>query len=302
MNHDTAVLTLWMFVLLLSHVQSLTHLMVLGVGRVGRAVLDHVDDQFDSVCGVVRTNTAPRFLHWETEFDRILDNTKQCTHLLVTLPPDVQMERCDAIARHLPSYAWVGVISTTGVYGNHDGAWVTEESECRGRKDYMEHEATWLGRTNNTANIFRCAGIYGPQASALHTVFRNGKETSGLEEFPTNRIHLDDIVKAVTTSMRYNQTSCCYNLSDDEPTNRSTVLLYAAGLLESIGVNVTLQRHPTVSTGARKMRRDHKKVCNHRLKAHLVSSLKYPSYREGLVAILQDESCPWWLTKRNGLD
>jgi nucleoside-diphosphate-sugar epimerase len=316
-------------------------LMVLGAGQVGQAVLDATQSKFDVQIGVVRTTPTPSpvvlqandddnadsnmlggrvkttttmFLHWDRDMNAILDHAKTCTHLLVTLPPNVRSEQCAAIAANLSSkqLSWLGVVSTTGVYGNHNGEWVTEGSECKGNENYLDHETAWADRfRHGPLTIFRCAGIYGPQASALHTVFRNGinNNEEDLEGYPTSRIHLDDIVSAITASMMmivkvdddqgcYSRHSC-YNLSDDEPAPRSTVLLYASQLLESIGVSIPLHRPPTTTTTGRSGRAqrrqtDNKRVCNRLLKKTLVSKLKYPTYREGLSAILNDKSCPWW--------
>jgi hypothetical protein len=317
-----------------SVVQCLSQLMVLGVGRVGRAVLDATHSRFDQGIGVVRSTTPIMdasdddsnitFLNWQSDMDAILDRAKECTHLLVTLPPDVQGENCNAIAKCLSdnnakSPTWAGIISTTGVYGNHNGEWVTELSECRGRKNYLEHENIWTERSflgNNYCrfHIFRCAGIYGPNASALHTVYRDGftsnnnDDNERQEDFPTSRIHLDDIVSAISASMDKVDDEdvsaatccCCYNLSDDEPTNRSTVLSHAAELLVSIGVvlpdNNNGDQPKITTTGVRAQRRktDNKRVGNSLLKEKLLPTLQYPTYREGLAAILHDHSCPWW--------
>jgi hypothetical protein len=311
-------------------VQCLAQLMVLGAGRVGRVVMDSAarSSTFDRCYGVVRTTTptAPdsqaihscsgndsnmKFLNWDSDMKEIVDRTKECTHLLVTLPPAVQVENCAAIAGLLSAGTWIGVVSTTGVYGNHNGAWVTERSECRGRKNYLEHEQVWAERStlrHCRLNVFRCAGIYGPTASALHTIFRDGisKEDSERPDFPISRIHVDDIVSAISASMALVSDGddegtasgwCCYNLSDDEPAPRSIVLAHAAELLESIGVILPDNGdEPKTNGGSRVQRRktDNKRVSNRLMKEKLLSMLTYPTYRSGLSAILTDKSCPWW--------
>lgn len=311
-------------------VQCLAQLMVLGAGRVGRAVMDSAarSSTFDRSYGVVRTTTPPaldspaldscsgndsnmKFLNWDSDMKEIVQKAKECTHLLVTLPPAVQVENGAAIAGVLSAGTWIGVVSTTGVYGNQNGAWVTERSECHGRKSYLEHEQVWAERStlrHCRLCVFRCAGIYGPTASALHTVFRDGinREDSDRQDFPTSRIHVDDIVSSISASMALVSDGddectasgwCCYNLSDDEPAPRSIVLAYAAELLESIGVILPDNGDkPKTNGGSRVQRRktDNKRVSNSLMKEKLLSTLKYPTYRSGLSAILTDKTCPWW--------
>ena len=168
---------------------------------------------------------------------------------------------------------------------------------------YIEHENKWREISQNrgwTCRVFRCAGLYGPHRSALHTLWKtrvlNVSPAAGI----TNRIHETDVARAIVASMMDSSEQrpdfCIYNLSDDEPEARSVVMKYATKLLQSIGVDITIKESTEASSSsARATRRgtDIKRVSNDRMKSDLVSELQYPTYREGLTAILKDSSSPW---------
>jgi hypothetical protein len=223
----------------------------------------------------------------------------------------------------------LAILSTTGVYGNHDGAVVTEESPLLCQPDsnahlYKQFEDMWIQRAvegdvsnNNRLYIFRCAGIYDGSSSALHTVFRLGygesvaspsRRESKSTVAKTNRIHAADIARAVITAMFCQNelpkgTSFrIYNLADDEPESRDVVLKYANDLLLSIGVALPQNINKDLPTNMSKRRQsrrqqERKLVSNKRLKQELLLpnglELEYPTYREGLKAILNDPHAPW---------
>jgi hypothetical protein len=103
---------------------------------------------------------------------------------------DIDDNDCDGsmkINRH-PNKV-LGILSTTGVYGNHNGNIVNEDSPLLCEEDsnaelYRRFENDWItfcdreekdeDKDVNRLCIFRCAGIYDSSSSALHTVFRQG--------------------------------------------------------------------------------------------------------------------------------
>lgn len=116
-----------------------------------------------------------------------LESLRRATHVLATVPPVADLDRDPLLALHGEdvlaaaaggSLRWAGYLSTTSVYGDHDGAWVDETSEARGgprAAPRLRAEEEWLaldGRTGGQvrSRVFRLAGIYGPGRSALDTV------------------------------------------------------------------------------------------------------------------------------------
>jgi nucleoside-diphosphate-sugar epimerase len=286
-------------------------LLVLGLGNVGRAVVHEASSLGVYVQGTSRSpcDDGKTVLF---EPDSIRSVLIECTHVLITIPPPREKDPVfDAVVRELEAHfvrgAWFGFVSSSGVYGNHDGAWVTEESPSFCSEDsptyrYIRHEELWRERAQRcgwTFRIFRCAGLYGPERSALHSLWKgrtmNVSPTAGI----TNRIHETDVARAIVASMAMPSKgdSRVYCLADDEPESRAVVMQYAANLFESIGITVSIEEDSDSSPSTTRSKRrgtEIKRVSNQRMKEELVSNLHYPTYREGLTAIFQDRSNPWW--------
>jgi nucleoside-diphosphate-sugar epimerase len=286
-------------------------LLVLGLGNVGRAVVHEASSHGAYVQGTSRSpcDDGKTVLF---EPDSIGSALIECTHVLITIPPPRESDPVfDAVVRELEAHfvrgGWLGFVSTSGVYGNHDSAWVTEESPLLCSEDsptyrYIRHEELWRERAQRfgwTFRVFRCAGLYGPERSALHTLWKkrtmNVSPTAGL----TNRIHEADVARAIVASMAMpSKPGDCrvYCLADDEPESRAVVMQYAADLFESIGITVAVEEasdsFPS-TTRSRRRGREIKRVSNQRMTEELLSNLHYPTYREGLTAIFQDRSNPW---------
>ena len=198
-----------------------------------------------------------------------------------------------AAARHL---AWVGYLSTTGVYGDHGGGWVDEEtpltpSTARGRAR-VAAEAGWQAlavRGGWPLVIFRLAGIYGPGRGPFEKI-RNGTARRIIKEGQVfSRVHVEDIARAVAASMERPGAGALFNLCDDEPAPPQDVLAHAADL-------VGLARPPEVpfheadlSPMAASFYAESKRVRNVRMKEDLGIAPRFPGYREGLEAVLRAE-------------
>ena len=143
------------------------------------------------------------------------------THLLISVPPDAKGDPVldmaeTAIREALPELQWIGYLSTTGVYGDHDGALVDEAvpvnpNAARSRRR-AEAEARWqaLG-----AHIFRLAGIYGPGRSALDDVRAGTAKRIVKSGQVFSRIHVEDIATVLEASMNRPRPGAIYNVCDD---------------------------------------------------------------------------------------
>lgn len=200
---------------------------------------------------------------------------------------------------------WIGYLSSTGVYGDRDGAWVTEADPLRpdSPKTRMRAEAErdwgYLYERGLPVHTFRLAGIYGPGRSALDTLQRvksNPAELQALgasdDETFISRIHVDDIVNFVRASMLNPTPGLLVNLADDLPSTRFDVLTYCYRLL---GYPIVQQpdRRGSGGDGSRRMpsRGGSKRVDNQKMRSMLKkwgSTLKYPDYRVGLAAVLEE--------------
>jgi nucleoside-diphosphate-sugar epimerase len=222
------------------------------------------------------------------------------THLLISIPPDEL--GCPVFDLHgadiagLRDLQWIGYLSSTNVYGDRGGAWVDETTPVaphgeRGRRR-VAAEAAWLAlgaRAGIAVQVFRLAGIYGPGRSALDTL-RAGKARRIVKPGQVfSRIHVEDVANALQASIAKPQPGAIYNLCDDTPAPPDEVIAYAAGLLGIAPPPVEDFATATLSPMARSFYDDNKRVSNLRMKEELGVVLRYPSYREGLAALLSGE-------------
>jgi nucleoside-diphosphate-sugar epimerase len=211
------------------------------------------------------------------------------TDLLASVPPDdagdpvIDLHGQEiANATHLQ---WIGYLSTTGVYGDCDGAWVDETSPLqpsgtRGLKR-LKAEQAW-GALPNPAHLFRLAGIYGPGSSALDSV-RQGRARRVVKPGQVfSRIHVADIASVLIASMARPHPGAAYNVCDDDPAPPADVITYACELLGVEPPPVVDYATADLSPMARSFYDDNKRVKNDRIKAELGVSLAFPDYRAGL--------------------
>ena len=221
------------------------------------------------------------------------------THVLSSVPPDeigdpvLDMHGRDLTA--LSHAQWLGYLSTTGVYGNRDGGWVDESSALaptgeRGRRR-VAAERRWLDlhrRYGLPVHLFRLAGIYGPGRSALDSVRAGRAQRIDKPGKMFSRINVEDIVQALRASMARPDPGAAYNLCDDDPAPPRAVIEFACELL---GVSppplVTLET-ADLSEVALSFYADNKRVANRRMKDALGVRLHYPSYKDGLRALLRE--------------
>lgn len=201
-----------------------------------------------------------------------------------------------------------GYLSSTSVYGDHNGAWVDESSPSiqvseKGRRRLAaEHQWHRLAHSCGAAlNVLRLSGIYGTDRSALDTLRKNPyvlDDTSDTLDMIVSRVHVDDIVAAlVAAAVQHNEKqlgdekgSSIINIADDLPASRRDVFKCAEDLLRNAGRlerPVGRNTEGRLQSGRNKDRRS-KRVSNAKMKRLLLPSLSLPTYREGLQAIARD--------------
>jgi len=220
------------------------------------------------------------------------------TDVLSSVPPDgagdpvIDLHKND-LAQAASHLSWIGYLSTTGVYGNRDGAWVDEASALtpsgeRGRRR-LQAEQAWLSLPQ-PAHLFRLAGIYGPGSSALDTV-RDGKARRVVKQGQVfSRIHVTDIAAVLEASMARPRPGAAYNVCDDDPAPPADVVTYACDLLGVVPPPEVPYEIADLSPMARSFYDDNKRVRNNLIKQELGIELAFPSYRMGLKNIL-DSNC-----------
>ncbi|MGH1369767.1 MAG: SDR family oxidoreductase [Maritimibacter sp.] len=220
------------------------------------------------------------------------------THLLLSISPNeggdpVLAALGPEIAARAGQLKWVGYLSTTGVYGDHQGGWVDEQTPLtpttkRGKQRVLA-ERQWqdlAARTDLPLHIFRLAGIYGPGRGPFAKVRSGSARRIVKPNQVFSRIHREDIATVLQASINAPNPGAIYNVCDDLAAPPEDVIAHAAGLL-----GLPLPPAEDFATAemtqmARSFYAESKRVRNDRIKTELGVSLRYPTYIEGLAALL----------------
>ncbi|MCY4151558.1 MAG: SDR family oxidoreductase [Aestuariivita sp.] len=223
---------------------------------------------------------------------------RQTSHLLLSAAPipagdPVLLELYDAIKSRASEFDWVGYLSTTGVYGNHDGGWVDETTPTAPTSERAEQrrcaETEWHSIPDLPVHIFRLAGIYGPDRNPFNRL-RNGTAQRVIKPHQQfNRVHVDDIAAVLVASMKRPSPTAIYNVCDDEPAPPQDVIEYAARLINlPVPPDIPFSE-ANLSAMAKSFFADNKRVRNDKTKRELGVTLKHPNYRIGLRSILGND-------------
>ncbi|GHA47489.1 NAD(P)-dependent oxidoreductase [Amylibacter ulvae] len=224
----------------------------------------------------------------------------KATHIVSSVAPDehgdaVLNAYSDEIAAQKDRLEWVGYLSTTGVYGDHDGGWVDEETPLnpttqRGKyRQAAEQEWQTLGLP---LVIFRLAGIYGVGRGPFSKLRAGTARCIVKKNQVFSRIHVDDIAQVVIASMRNPDAGNVFNVCDDDAAPPQDVIAYGAKLL---GIPAPIPEDfetADMRPMARSFYAESKRVRNDRIKRALGVTLKFPDYKTGLQALLKTETAP----------
>lgn len=251
----------------------------------------------DGAAGVTQSGYDGFVLDDATPAQTIAARLGTVTHILISAAPgpdgDPVLERIAQVRGDLPQLEWVGYLSTVGVYGNHDGAWIDEEtppqpSSERGKRR-LRAEAAWheFGAAHGVpAQIFRLPGIYGPGRSVFERLAAGTARRIVKPGQVFNRMHVDDIAGALCKAMEAPAPAArTFNLTDDLPSPPQDVIVRAA---EMMGVTPPTEMDfetADMTPMARSFYGENKRVSNARMKSELGFTPRYPTYREGLAAI-----------------
>jgi nucleoside-diphosphate-sugar epimerase len=266
-------------------------LLCFGLGYTARAVVRGLGPDW-SVIGTTRRGDGEG-LRFDRDHPLPRAMFAGVTHILVSIPPDAAgdpvLDPHGGDIAALKTLRWLGYLSTTGVYGTRDGGWVDETAELkptgpRGRRRVAAEKA-WLS-LGAPAHIFRRAGIYGPGRSVFDALRAGTAKRIDKPGQVFSRIHVDDIVHALLASLAKPRPGAVYNICDDAPAAQEAVVAHAATLLGMAPLPLTPFSEAALSPMARSFWADNKRVANALVKCELGVEFAYPSYREGLAAIL----------------
>lgn len=273
-------------------------LLIFGLGYAGAAVARAAGAAGWPVVGTTRAGGDGALA-----FEDAAAALDDATHVLSSVPPD---EAGDPVLRRYasalaaaPHLRWVGYLSSTVVYGDRGGGWVDEDtqplpSQPRGARRVAAERAWAAFGDRRAVDLFRLAGIYGPGRSAFDDL-RAGRARRMLKPgHQFGRIHRDDIAGAVLAAMRQAAAPGVrvLNLADDVPSESAAVVETAARLLgvappPPVRFEDAL---PAMSPMARSFWAENRKVASRKTQDALGYRWRYPSFREGLAAILAEET------------
>jgi nucleoside-diphosphate-sugar epimerase len=204
----------------------------------------------------------------------------RATHVLSSVPPMVDgdpvlqvygddVKRCGA---------WLGYLSSTGVYGDADGAWVDETALIKGRRvNRNEADQGWLALG---ARVFRLPGIYGPGRSALDRVAEGKAHRIDMRDQVFSRVHVDDIVSGVIAG--FDGPAGAYNLADDLPCGQNAVIEAACDVLGLPHPPLQSLDEAQLSPMALAFYAENRRVSNAKAKRVLGWRPRYADYLAGL--------------------
>ncbi len=285
-------------------------LMILGAGYSGLAIGREMRGRTERAAGTTRS--AERFsllsraalIPFEFDGERLSDDLrtelKDVTHLVQSIAPDENGDPLLRLAGEdlsslLPELRWAAYLSTVGVYGDHEGRWVDEDTRCRpvSRRSIWRDaaEKCWLqaGKAGDVpVSVLRLSGIYGPRRNAFVNL-QAGKARRLIKPGQVfNRIHVDDIAGALV-HLAAHEASGIWNVTDDLPAPPQDVVLFAAQLM---GVEPPPEidfETADLSPMARSFYGEVKRVSNAKLKTS-GCTMRHPDYRAALTAMWSDGS------------
>lgn len=280
----------------------MNHLLCFGLGYVAKRLIQNLTSESKYLWKFFATSRSINFMKNLDKIYNDLDEItlpKNITHILISIPPtlsgDIVYDKFVNSLLKSDKLIWIGYLSSTGVYGNHDGEWVNEYSDLLATDNYALNrclaENKWIESFQKyklPIHIFRLAGIYGPQRSMLEYVMRNDARIINNPQTIFSRIHVDDVIQTLKLSMNNIVAGSIYNVADDYPCNPREVIEEACRLL-NIDVPMILDiEQANLSDFAKSLYNNRKRVDNSRIKRELEVKLQYPSYKLGLTSIAQE--------------
>ena len=282
------------------------HMLFLGYGFCAETLVPHLQARGFALSATCRDGQKARHLKEQGMTPLLLANAPVdaaalagVTHVLVSAPPTLAGEQLlplfeTALWAQNGGIDWLGYLSTTGVYGDHAGAWIDEDTPpgplgARGQRR-VEAEQAWLdlgAAADIGVHLFRLAGIYGPYRNQLSAVKNGTARRINKPGQVFSRIHVDDIAQVLTASIARPQAGRAYSLCDDEPAPPQDVVAFAAQLLGLDPPPLVDFEEAELSDMARSFYSENKRIANARIKTELGITLAYPDYRIGLTALFE---------------
>lgn len=277
-------------------------LTIFGCGYSGKAIAGTCEQLLGPVAGTTRSPDKvtllksigiDAYIYGGGEPDAALaERLSETTHLVQSIAPGAEGDPllqlgAERLCALMPKLEWAGYLSTVGVYGDHDGAWVDEETPCRpvSRRsvERVEAEEGWQVFSKSTGlpvSILRLSGIYGPGRNGFVNLAEGTAKRIVKKDQVFNRIRVEDI-GAATRFLAERKLGGIYNVTDNEPAPPQDVVTYAAELMGVSPPPETDFETAELSPMARSFYGENKRVSNAKIRA-LGFGFAYPDYRVSL--------------------
>ena len=291
-------------------ITSRDNLLIFGCGFSGEAIARLAAGNFAAITGTTRdaakadrirnAGAEPLVFDGETLSPELVSRLAGTTHLLVSIAPgeagDPVLNALEKAEAALPALKWTGYLSTVGVYGDHGGAWVDEQTEPRPvskrSRQRLEAETAWrefAGARGLPLAVLRLSGIYGPGRNAFVNIANGTARRLVKPGQVFNRIHRDDIAAAALAAAR-KKADGIFNITDDEPAPPQDVVTFAHELAGVAPPPETDFETADLSPMARSFYGENKRVSNAKSKAELGLAYAFPDYRTALTRMWREES------------
>jgi nucleoside-diphosphate-sugar epimerase len=281
-------------------------LFAFGLGYCARHFISRSGSSFDAVAGTVREaaklealaseNIEAAVLSHEHEDPGIAERVASADVILVSVPPGISADPVLARFGHriasLRRKQTIIYLSTIGIYGDWGGDWVDETatpapSSARSLAR-LQAEKSWaaIGKGNGKkVHILRLAGIYGPGRNVLLNLKAGTARRIAKRGQVFNRIHVEDVSRAISAALAFDGPGNVFNVSDDAPAPPQDVVAFAAMLM---GIEPPPEEDietANLTPLVRSFYAENRRVSNRKLKEALGVRLAYPTYRVGLEAL-----------------
>lgn len=286
-----------------------SRLFIFGMGYCARALARILKEDSCEIAGTCRepeqrealrrAGYAVHLFQDGSSENEVRQGLARAENVLITIPPlatggDLVWEAFQDDILHHPRLRWLGYLSTTGVYGNHDGDWVDEDSELKPIAEH--HRRRWQAETRwreafqshgVPVHVFRLAGVYGPGRNPLEKVIAGQAKRIEKPGLVFGRVHVEDVAEVLKASMARPHPGTVYNVCDDLPAPPAEVTEFACGLLHRPLPPLVPFEQSHLSEMGRSFYLNNRRVSNRRIKEKLKVKLHYPNYKDGLRALLK---------------
>ncbi len=276
--------------------------LILGAGFSGAAIARRLLPEARSVAGTTRSPERRQALadigldalvyDGETISPALRAAMERTTHLVQSIAPGkagdpLMRPGMPDITTLMPNLRWAAYLSTVGVYGDHKGAWVTEDAPLEPvsdrSKERVEAEQAWLDlgeAADIPVAVLRLSGIYGPGRNGFCNLANGTARRLVKPGQVFNRIRVEDIAGSVAF-LSEKGIGGIFNVTDDEPAPPQDVVLEAARLMGVTPPPEIAFETAELSPMARTFYGENKRVSNAKLRAAGYTFL-HPDYRQSL--------------------